>query len=161
MVRGAAARLIVIDSDTEEAGAIITMLNAAGYHTQHYTDGLDGLIAIEDERPALVVLDWEMPFIDGPTFTRALRAAADTRPLVVALTRFGHDAVEVARAGADASLSRPLDTAALGRLIRQVLEPRTPYHRAGTRQGQHGAGELSDGPAVLRCIASRRVIPLL
>lgn len=72
--------ILVVSSDAQQAIAIIPALVAAGYAVGHTTDGADGLIMVEQQQPALVLLEWGMPLISGAVFTRALHAGLPAPP---------------------------------------------------------------------------------
>ena len=72
-----------------------------------------------DWSPSLVLLDIDMPGIDGYETCRRIRAAVGRAVRVVALTGWGQeqDKREAERAGFDAHFTKPADPAALERLL--------------------------------------------
>ncbi len=114
-------RILVVDDDADEVTAIVHALTAAGYQVESRSDALAGLIAVEEAQPAVVVLDWGLPFIHGPTFLTVLRTGLPGPPPVVALVGGGDDPAAVRKAGACAVLSQPPDTGALLRLVGTLL----------------------------------------
>lgn len=103
------------------AGFDVELLEAA--------DGEAGLAAIRAQSPDLVLLDYNMPVLDGVGLLRQLRAEpAIARTRVLLLTANATPAVlaEVARLGVRDYLVKPFNDAALqGRIARQVvLQPR-------------------------------------
>ena len=77
--------VLVVDGDATRAAGIAQALAAAGYRVTVRTESLEGLIAVEKERPDLIVLEWGMPFIGGDIFLYALRAGLTQPPPVVAI----------------------------------------------------------------------------
>lgn len=61
------ALILVVDDDAAEAAAAVQALRASGYQAIVRTDGLTGLIAVEEAHPALVLLAWGLPFLTGDT----------------------------------------------------------------------------------------------
>ena len=75
-------RILVVD-DSEGAAAVSDALTAVGYLVSRTARGLAGLVAVEEEAPALIILWWAMPFIDGRIFLTALRSGLTAPPPVV------------------------------------------------------------------------------
>ena len=123
MPMSAGTRVLIVVADATVARRLAAALETAGYHVIVTTDGLDGLVAVEEDRPALVVLDWALPFIDGPTFLRALQAGLPTLPPVIALLDATADSVRTQQVGARASLVPSTDTDQLVQLVQALLLP--------------------------------------
>ena len=77
------APVLVIDDDGPIRQMIRRVLEEAGYRVATAADGREGLSAMEQEPPALVLLDLRMPGMDGWTFARELRARGWHPPVVV------------------------------------------------------------------------------
>lgn len=58
-------KILLIDDDTNVASYVKFRLQKKGYTLKHIDNGLDGVQAIEDFKPDLVILDMMMPGIDG------------------------------------------------------------------------------------------------
>ncbi|MFN8558303.1 MAG: hypothetical protein U0531_13495 [Dehalococcoidia bacterium] len=102
------------------------MARSSCYSVRQVADSLEALIEIEEHRPALVIIWWDMPFIDGAVLTRAVRsaprrAAADPGP-----GRVRRAAGLVLRAGAQAWLDPPFDPESLLRLVDALPQPPPP-----------------------------------
>ena len=69
--------VLVVDDDPVVADLVAFRLQRLGLQVTVETDGESGLAAARRLRPALVVLDWLMPRMDGLEVCRALRADAD------------------------------------------------------------------------------------
>lgn len=115
------ALILVVDDDTVETTAAVQALNASGYQTLARPDGLTGLIAVEEVHPALVVLDWGLPFLTGDTFLFALRTGLAMPPPVIAVLDASDDPAPPRASGARATLARPLDLAALVAAVHTIL----------------------------------------
>ncbi len=107
-------RVLVVDWDEGEARALAAALAAAGWAVSVRLNSLDGLVAVEDERPALVVLRWDMPHIDGDVFVRAVAAGLPAPPPILALAA-------AAVVEAPPPLPLPAEPAAVRRRVREVL----------------------------------------
>jgi signal transduction histidine kinase/ActR/RegA family two-component response regulator len=86
--------------------------------------GQEAIELAHAERPAIVLMDVQMPVLDGLEATRRLRADPATASLpIIALTALAtpEDRIKCLEAGADAYLSKPLNLAELDRLIIEQL----------------------------------------
>ena len=81
-------------------------------------DGGEALRVVQADPPAVVVLDIQMPGVDGPTFARELRMALRRVPLIV-LTGVADPRREADRCNAEAYLSKPFDAEELVRVVRR------------------------------------------
>jgi DNA-binding response OmpR family regulator len=107
------------------------MLNAIGVKTVFEApDGVTGLESIRQNNPDLVIVDWEMPMIDGAQFVRLVRTPGEfPMPDIPIIMLSGHGdrwrVVEAARIGAHEYLLKPVSTKALhDRIIAIIARPR-------------------------------------
>ena len=96
------------------------MLQSLGYSTQHARDGRELLSRVQQQTPDLILLDIEMPVLDGIATFRALRK--DVRlnhiPVVAMSGRMQEDlAATLEAAGFSAFLAKPFSKAKLGQLL--------------------------------------------
>lgn len=115
-----AARILVVEHDPGRAGPLVAALAEVGYRVDWRMDAFAGLVAVEDLRPALVVLNWQLPFVDGYTFVRVLCRALAQPPPVIALVARGDPAVAVA-AGAYVGLAASADLEPIVAAARALL----------------------------------------
>lgn len=78
--------ILVVDDEEELARCVEALLQARGYHVEKVHDGRAAVTAAETLRPDLVVLDYELPEMDGMEVIAALRACPTTRSIPVLLT---------------------------------------------------------------------------
>ena len=118
-------RVLIIDDSAliREAGVIA--LELAGWEVAVASDGEAGVAAATDDPPDGVLLDIEMPGIDGLETLRRLRADPRTAALPVAfLTAKGDDPAERAAllaAGADAVIAKPFQLPELADAVRAAF----------------------------------------
>ena len=118
-VRRRKARLIlVVDDDSAIRDSERQILADNGFRVVEARDGAEALRAIDVEQPALILLDVQMPGIDGPTFARELRTRLRRVPLVV-LTGVPDPKREADRCNAEAFLRKPFDADELVRVVRR------------------------------------------
>ena len=114
-------RILVIDDDQQQASEVTAVLTATGYRVKCVTDSLEGLVAIEDEGPDLIILDWAMPFITGAIILKVMRTGLTRPPPVVALAAEDVDQAVVLEAGAAACLIAPPSPYSLVHTVRALL----------------------------------------
>jgi DNA-binding response OmpR family regulator len=118
----AAPRLLVIDDDPALAESLGDMLRCDGYEVDVARDGLEGLALVRGRRPQLVVLDLDMPGLDGEGFLDARRAvgAADDPPVLI------FTAVDDDGCRPEPVYSKPFGLAALIKEIHRLAPPCRP-----------------------------------
>lgn len=70
-------RILIVDDSPEILSVTDAILSSAGYETIAYTDGLIALQIMELLPPDLIILDINMPTIDGYEMTRRIRTNSD------------------------------------------------------------------------------------
>ena len=103
------ATILVVDDDSDVVRLISDILKGRGHQPIIARDGADALLRAEELGPSLIVLDRELPRIDGLETCRRLRANDSTRAIpVLMLTASVVDIEQVTAPGApDAWLMRP------------------------------------------------------
>jgi DNA-binding response OmpR family regulator len=110
--------VLVVDDDEATRAAERAVLAEDGFRVTEARDGEEALRAISSDPPALVVLDIQMPGVDGPSFARELRMALRRVPLVI-LTGADDPKHEADRCNAEAFLRKPFDGPELLRVVRR------------------------------------------
>ena len=103
---------------------LIIALEGRGYTVLGAEDGLGLLERVKAERPALIIMDLQLPRIDGFTLTRQLKADAETRDIpVLAASAFAkpEDQVLALEVGCVATLTKPLNLAVLFETVARLL----------------------------------------
>ena len=129
--RIASLKVLVVDDDQYMRKVVRTMLMVIGVKQIHEAvDGAAGLEAIREINPDVVLVDWEMPMLDGPQFVRIVRApGAFPMPEVPIIMLTGHGdrwrVIEAARVGVHEYLLKPVSTKALlDRIVTVLTKPR-------------------------------------
>jgi CheY-like chemotaxis protein len=132
-------RILIVDDDQHMRKVVRTMLAAIGARrTYEAGDALAGLEAIRHYAPDLVIVDWEMPVIDGIKLVRMVRSPGEfPLPDVPIIMLTGHAdrwrVLEAARAGAHEFLLKPVSTKTLrDRIISIIGNPRPLVMRGGS-----------------------------
>jgi len=106
------------------------MLGRMGYQVLEAADGQEALKALRDNACDVVLMDIQMPVMDGITATRMIRAGelpgVDRNIPIIAFTSYAsdRDRIRLLREGMDALLPKPFDAKDLGRAIEKVLDAR-------------------------------------
>src|ERR1700733_7926084 len=110
---------MVVDDDESAREALSELLEREGYQVVQAKDGLQALRQLALSRPRLVMLDLNMPVMDGREFLRLLQHMDhDARPLVIVITA----QIPGAIADAAAVLRKPIDIHHLLSLTRHLLK---------------------------------------
>lgn len=126
-----ALRVLVVDDDHHMRKVVRTMLAAIGVRTVYEAaTGAAGLKSICEYAPDLVIVDWEMPVMDGAEFVQRVRSPGEfPLPDVPIIMLSGHGdrwrVVEAARIGAHEYLLKPVSIKALqDRIVAIIGRPR-------------------------------------
>ncbi|MCK1822603.1 response regulator transcription factor [Streptomyces sp. XM83C] len=123
-------RILIVDDEPAVREALQRSLAFEGYATEVAVDGADALEKALACRPDLIVLDIQMPRMDGLTAARRIRSAGDTTPILMLTARDTvGDRVTGLDAGADDYLVKPFELDELFARIRALLR-RSSYAAA-------------------------------
>ena len=121
MVLRTKARVLVVEDDRRIRQLLVDLLLDDGYEVRAVNDGHDVLAATEEFRPNLVLLDGELPGVDGWEIARRLRQTSDL-PIVFVT---GSDSRDRVRAGFDAGgddyVVKPFDPEELSSRVKAIL----------------------------------------
>lgn len=116
--------ILVVEDNQASRELAVELLTAAGYIVLEAEDGLGLIERVKRERPNLILMDLQLPHIDGLTLTRQLKADAETREIpVLAATAYTQpeQKVRVLEAGCADYLTKPLDIKAVLSTIARFL----------------------------------------
>src|SRR5437879_730019 len=135
------AKVLIVDDEYYSRKVIRTLLLAAGLvNIDDAVDGPSGLEALIALAPDVVLLDWEMPGMDGAAFTRVVRSPNSfPYPNVPIIMLTGHGersrVLEAVRLGVHEFLLKPVSSKALFNRIEAVLSRPRPMIRGGNYYG--------------------------
>ncbi|MCP4833348.1 MAG: response regulator transcription factor [Ilumatobacter sp.] len=114
--------ILIAEDDKQIREALDRILRFEGYRTLPVNDGAAALEAFVEHEPDAVILDVNMPFVDGLSVTRKLRDRGDRTPILILTARqTTADRVEGLDAGADDYLPKPFELDELLARIRALL----------------------------------------
>jgi two-component system, cell cycle response regulator DivK len=127
----ASERILIVDDNPTNLKLVGFLLAGHGYELRTATDAEEALAVLEDFRPRLIVMDLQMPGMDGLELTRRLKAEPRTRDIIIlAVTAYAMkgDEERARNAGCDGYVTKPIDTRELPRLIADCIarQPPTP-----------------------------------
>ena len=124
-----AARVLVVEDEEPIAQLLAYNLQKEGFTVATAADGDEAMLAVDEARPDLVLLDWMLPNVSGIEICRRIRGRADTRDLpVIMLTARGEeeDRVRGLDIGADDFVTKPFSMSELVARMRAVLRRSAP-----------------------------------
>jgi two-component system cell cycle response regulator DivK len=118
-------RILIVDDHEDNRRILHDLLANAGYEIIAATTGQDGVALAETRAPDLVLMDIQLPDIDGYEATRRIKGNPILRHIpVIAVTSYalsGDDAKAIA-AGCDGYVAKPFSPRALLAKVREYLE---------------------------------------
>ena len=125
-MKPARVSILAVDDHPVNLKLIRVLLVSEGYDVRIVEDAETALAAIATSAPEMILMDLQLPGMDGFELTRRLKADPATRGIVIlAMTAYAMkgDKERALAAGCDGYLSKPLDTRALPGIIARYLEP--------------------------------------
>lgn len=116
-------KCLIVDDSSVVRKLARMMVEGFGFECREAADGAQALDACRAEMPVLVLLDWNMPVMNGMEFLTALRAMPDggAVKVVFCTTENNMPAIQAAlAAGADEYIMKPFDSEILQSKFRQV-----------------------------------------
>src|SRR5258708_33165895 len=110
--------ILIVDDDHEILAAERQVLADEGFAVREAHDGAEALVAMGEDPPAMIVLDVNMPGIDGPPVARELRFRLKHVPLII-LTAAPDPKHQADPCNAEAYLAQPFHAEELLKLVRR------------------------------------------
>ena len=119
--------ILVIEDEEDNRRIMHDLLTSKGYRVIEAVDGAQGVSAAVSHRPDLILMDIQLPGIDGYEATRRIKANPDLNhiPIVVVTSyALGGDDAKAFEAGCDAYMAKPFSPRELLAKVRSFLESR-------------------------------------
>ncbi|MGW4477112.1 response regulator transcription factor [Rhodococcus triatomae] len=137
------ATVLVVDDDEDVLSSLHRGLRLSGFTILTATNGAEALSVVAERAPDAVVLDMNMPILDGASVVTALRAMGNEVPICVLSARSSvDDRVAGLEAGADDYLVKPFVLAELVARINAMLRRRATPAPAPSSPGTTVVGAL-------------------
>jgi two-component system cell cycle response regulator DivK len=115
-------RILVIEDQEDNRRILRDLLTSTGYEMIEALTGEEGMISAETHRPDLILMDIQLPGLDGYEATRRIKANPALRPIpIIAVTSYAltGDEVKAREAGCDAYVTKPFSPRSLLAKIRE------------------------------------------
>ena len=116
--------ILLIEDNQENADMTIRILTSENYEVEHYLRGLAGAQAARKKRPDVILMDFDLPDIDGRTLTLLLnkQLGQNPPPIIAVTARAGATEMRLAeKFGCRAFISKPFLPSDLLNTIQEVI----------------------------------------
>ncbi|MEO6801885.1 MAG: response regulator transcription factor [Granulicella sp.] len=120
----AAAKILIVDDEPQILRVLRTSLSTQGYSLRVAPDGMEGLVAVQEWSPDLVITDLAMPQMDGVTLCREIRSFSEVPIIVLSVRNQDMVKIEALDAGADDYITKPFSIQELLARVRAHLRRR-------------------------------------
>jgi CheY-like chemotaxis protein len=120
-------RILIVDDNATNLKLVAYLMKAHGYDVDSALDAEGAIEAIGRRRPEVILMDIQLPGIDGLELTRRLKADPGTRDIIIiAVTAYAMkgDQDKALAVGCDDYITKPIDTRALPDTIARHLAKR-------------------------------------
>lgn len=117
--------VLIVDDNPMNMKLVRVLLTGEGYEVRTAADALEALDILKEWRPLLILMDIQLPGIDGLELTRRLKAdSATDQIIIIGLTAYAMkgDEERIFAAGCDAYIAKPIDTRTLPHVIATLIE---------------------------------------
>ncbi len=117
--------LLLIEDDHNAARMVAKVLTPYGFEVHHAPNGLSGLRLAREVDPDIILVDMDLPDLEGKVVVSRLRGATESArlPIVAFTAECSARAKRLALAfGCDAFISKPIDTRVFPDQIREVMK---------------------------------------
>lgn len=119
-----AKRILIVDDNPTNLKLVTYLMQQHGYEVTTAGDANDAITSIRNTPPDLILMDVQLPGIDGLELTRRLKADPLTKPIVIiAVTAYAMkgDQEKALEAGCDDYVTKPIDTRSLPQVVAKRL----------------------------------------
>lgn len=105
-------KVLAVDDDRVTLTTLRRLLEKFGYEPLMASNGTDALRLFLDHRPKILITDWIMPEMEGPTIVKTVRAFAESEYTYIVMLTSRHDKDDLMAgmlAGVDEFLTKPID----------------------------------------------------
>ncbi|MDD5730698.1 MAG: response regulator [Candidatus Omnitrophica bacterium] len=117
-------KILIVEDNEKNRLLMSDILKYYGYEIMEAENGERGLKMSRENKPALVLLDLQMPILDGFDFVKECRNDPALKDLkIIAVTSFAMkgDNEKIMQLGADGYITKPIDTRQLPKLVEKYI----------------------------------------
>ena len=118
--------VLIVEDNQNNAELLEDILSVRGYNVNIVTRGEEALESVEKMKPELILMDIQLPGIDGYEITRRLKNDPFTKDIIIiAVTAYAlkGDEMKALRAGCDDYMSKPINTRELPEMVERYIGP--------------------------------------
>jgi CheY-like chemotaxis protein len=122
--------VLIVDDNPINMKLIRVLLTSEGYDVRTAGDAGEALAVLKQWHPGLILMDIQLPGIDGLELTRRLKSDPVTEQIIIiGLTAYAMkgDEERILAAGCDGYIAKPINTRKLPRLITALIEKRQSF----------------------------------
>jgi len=117
-------RILIIEDQEDNRAIMRDLLTVAGFELIEAVNGEEGVKLAQSERPDLILMDIQLPLIDGYEATRQIRAIGDLKSVpIIAVTSYAlsGDEAKTREAGCNGYVAKPFSPRQLLAKVREFL----------------------------------------
>jgi two-component system cell cycle response regulator DivK len=117
--------ILIVEDNPTNLKLVQVLLTREGYNVKTAVDAIDAIELLKSFRPSLILMDLQLPGMDGLELTRLLKSnELNQEIIIIALTAYAMkgDEDKAIKAGCDGYITKPFDTRTLGKTIATFLE---------------------------------------
>ena len=114
-------KILVVDDEPQITRVLRTALSTQGYSLRIAANGVEGMVAVHEWRPDLVITDVSMPQMDGVELCREIRNVSDVPIIVLSVRNQERMKIDALDAGADDYVTKPFSIQELQARVRAQL----------------------------------------
>jgi two-component system cell cycle response regulator DivK len=117
-------RILIVEDQEDNRTILRDVLNTVGYHLIEALNGEDGVRLAQSERPDLILMDIQLPQMDGYEATRQIKRIAELKMIpIIAVTSYAlsGDEAKARAAGCDGYIAKPFSPRELLAKVRKYL----------------------------------------
>jgi two-component system, cell cycle response regulator DivK len=121
-------KILVVEDNDKNRKLVRIILEANNYEVIETTTGEEALRYLQDTKPDLILLDIQLPHMDGLALTREIRNQEENKNIpIIAVTAYAMrgDKERIIEAGCDDYISKPIDTRQLPVIVADMINKST------------------------------------
>ena len=119
-----AKKILIVEDNKKNRMLIMDILLYHGYEVIEAENGAVAIVKVKEQRPDLILMDIQMPVMDGMAAAKIIKADPETKGIpMIALTSFAMkgDRERFLEAGFDDHIAKPIDTRKLPEMVKRYL----------------------------------------